>query len=185
MTYQAGRKSGFNFNYMADFDRLENAIHRIASGFEKSCMDCLQENSIEVADLVREQLYSGLDGNTNSLRPGYPDDPYFHETTTVWRNNPDGYIAWKKKITPPITSPRLNLPPRPVDVPNLYITGPFHESIRASVTGDTLSIDTVGFVDGPDIVRKYGDDILKLGKDVVLQLLEPYLKRFFKQCGYR
>lgn len=174
---------------MADFDRLENAIHRIASGFEKSCMDCLQENSIEVADLVREQLYSGLDGNTNSLRPGYSDDPYFHETTSVWRNNPDGYIAWKKKITPPITSPRLNLPPRPVDVPNLYITGPFHESIRASVTGDTLSIDTVGFVDGPDIVRKYGDDILKLGKDareyVVLQLLEPYLKRFFKQCGYR
>lgn len=95
----------------------------------------------------------------------------------------------EKKITPPIKSPRLNLPPRPVDVPNLYITGPFHESIRASVAGDTLSIDTVGFVDGPDIVRKYGNDILMLGKDareyVVLQLLEPFLKRFFKQCGYK
>ena len=55
---------------MADFEKLENVINRIASGFEKSCMDCLQENNIEIADLVREQLYSGLDGNTDSLRPG-------------------------------------------------------------------------------------------------------------------
>ena len=174
---------------MADFEKLENVINRIASGFEKSCMDCLQENNIEVADLVREQLYSGLDGNTDSLRPGYSEDPYFRETTSMWHNDPDGYIEWKRKITPPIKSPRLNLPPRPVDVPNLYITGPFHESIRASVAGDTLSIDTVGFVNGPDIVRKYGNDILMLGKDareyVVLQLLEPFLKRFFKQCGYK
>ena len=107
---------------MADFEKLENVINRIASGFEKSCMDCLQENNIEVADLVREQLYSGLDGNTDSLRPGYSEDPYFRETTSMWHNDPDGYIEWKRKITPPIKSPRLNLPPRPVDVPNLYIT---------------------------------------------------------------
>ena len=84
---------------MADFEKLENVINRIASGFEKSCMDCLQENNIEVADLVREQLYSGLDGNTDSLRPGYSEDPYFRETTSMWHNDPDGYIEWKGRYT--------------------------------------------------------------------------------------
>lgn len=171
---------------MADFDKLESTVHGVVSGFEQACADCLQENRGIVEVLIGEQLYSGLDGDTSSLRPSYSDDPFF-EIRGRWYHDSDGYIEWKKQITPPIASPRLNLPPRPVDVPNLYITGAFHESIKAMVSGGTLSINTVGFSDGPDIVRKYGDSILNLGMDareyIVIELLEPFIGDFLKKYG--
>lgn len=171
---------------MADFDKLEHAVHSVVTGLEQACADCLMENKAVVEELIREQLYSGLDGDTNSLRPSYSDDPFF-DIKGRWYHDSDGYIEWKKKITPPVTSPRLNLPPRPIDVPNLYITGAFHESIRASVNGDSLSIGTFGFTEGPDIVRKYGDNILNLGVDareyIVLEMLEPFIGDFFKKYG--
>lgn len=172
---------------MADFDKLEHAVHDIVTGFEQACAECLMANKSVVEDLIGEQLYSGLDGDTNSLKPSYSDDPFF-DIKGRWYHDSDGYIEWKKKITPPITSPRLNLPPRPVDVPNLYITGTFHESIRATVNGGKLLINTVGFSDGPDIVRKYGDNILNLGMDareyVVIELLKPFIGNFFKRYGF-
>lgn len=171
---------------MADFDKLEHAVHSVVTGLEQACADCLMENKVVVEELIGEQLYSGLDGDTNSLRPSYSDDPFF-DIKGRWYHDSDGYIEWKKKITPPVTSPRLNLPPRPIDVPNLYITGAFHESIRASVNGDSLSIGTFGFTEGPDIVRKYGDNILNLGVDareyIVLEMLEPFIGDFFKKYG--
>lgn len=172
---------------MADFDKLEHAVHRIVTGLEQACADCLVENKAVVEELIGEQLYSGLDGDTNSLRPTYSDDPFF-DIKGRWYQDSGGYIEWKKKITPPVTSPRLSLPPRPIDVPNLYIIGTFHESIRASVNGGSLSINTIGFSDGPDIVRKYGDDILNLGMDareyLVIELLEPFIGDFFKKYGF-
>jgi hypothetical protein len=171
---------------MADFNKLEHAVHSVVTGLEQACADCLMENKAVVEELIGEQLYSGLDGDTNSLRPSYSDDPFF-DIKGRWYHDSDGYIEWKKKITPPVTSPRLNLPPRPIDVPNLYITGAFHESIRASVNGDSLSIGTFGFTEGPDIVRKYGDNILNLGVDareyIVLEMLEPFIGDFFKKYG--
>ena len=171
---------------MADFDKLEHAVHSVVTGLEQACADCLMGNKAVVEELIGEQLYSGLDGDTNSLRPSYSDDPFF-DIKGRWYHDSDGYIEWKKKITPPVTSPRLNLPPRPIDVPNLYITGAFHESIRASVNGDSLSIGTFGFTEGPDIVRKYGDNILNLGVDareyIVLEMLEPFIGDFFKKYG--
>lgn len=171
---------------MADFDKLKHAVHSVVTGLEQACADCLMENKAVVEELIGEQLYSGLDGDTNSLRPSYSDDPFF-DIKGRWYHDSDGYIEWKKKITPPVTSPRLNLPPRPIDVPNLYITGAFHESIRASVNGDSLSIGTFGFTEGPDIVRKYGDNILNLGVDareyIVLEMLEPFIGDFFKKYG--
>ena len=163
---------------MADFDKLEQAVHGIVTEFEQACAECLTQNKSIVEDLIGEQLYSGLDGDTNSLRPSYSDDPFF-DIKGRWYHDSDGYIEWKKKITPPITSPRLNLPPRPVDVPNLYITGTFHESIRATVNGGKLLINTV---------RKYGDNILNLGMDareyVVLEMLKPFIGNFFKRYGF-
>lgn len=172
---------------MADFDKLEHSVHSIVAGLENAVAECLTQNKSIVEDLIGEQLYSGLDGDTNSLRPSYSDDPFF-DIKGRWYHDSDGYIEWKKDITPPIASPRLNLPPRPLDVPNLYITGTFHESIRAMVSGGTLSINTVGFSDGPDIVRKYGDNILNIGMDareyIVIELLEPFIGDFFKRYGF-
>lgn len=172
---------------MADFDKLEHSVHSIVTGFEQTVAECLTQNKFVVEDLIGEQLYSGLDGDTNSLRPSYSDDPFF-DIKGRWYHDSDGYIEWKKNITPPIASPRLNLPPRPIDVPNLYITGTFHESIRATVNGGKVLINTVGFSDGPDIVRKYGDNILNLGMDareyIVLEMLKPFVGNFFKKYGF-
>lgn len=172
---------------MADFDKLEHSVHSIVTGFEQTVAECLTQNKSVVEDLIGEQLYSGLDGDTNSLRPSYSDDPFF-DIKGRWYHDSDGYIEWKKNITPPIASPRLNLPPRPLDVPNLYITGTFHESIRATVNGGKVSINTVGFSDGPDIVRKYGDNILNIGMDareyIVLEMLKPFVGNFFKKYGF-
>lgn len=46
-------------------------------------------------------------------------------------------------------------------------------------------VETVGFSDGQNIVRKYGDNILGLGIDareyIVIELLEPYLYDFYKK----
>lgn len=172
---------------MADFDKLEHSVHSIVTGLENAVAECLTQNKSVVEDLIGEQLYSGLDGDTNSLRPSYSDDPFF-DIKGRWYHDSDGYIEWKKNITPPIASPRLNLPPRPIDVPNLYITGTFHESIRATVNGGKVLINTVGFSDGPDIVRKYGDNILNLGMDareyIVLEMLKPFVGNFLKKYGF-
>lgn len=172
---------------MADFEKLEHSVHSIVTGFEQTIAECLTQNKSVVEDLIGEQLYSGLDGDTNSLRPSYSDDPFF-DIKGRWYHDSDGYIEWKKNITPPIASPRLNLPPRPIDVPNLYITGTFYESIRATVNGGKVLINTVGFSDGPDIVRKYGDNILNLGMDareyIVLEMLKPFVGNFFKKYGF-
>lgn len=172
---------------MADFEKLEHSVHSIVAGLENAVAECLTQNKSVVEDLIGEQLYSGLDGDTNSLIPSYSDDPFF-DIKGRWYHDSDGYIEWKKNITPPIASPRLNLPPRPIDVPNLYITGTFHESIRATVNGGKVLINTVGFSDGPDIVRKYGDNILNLGMDareyIVLEMLKPFVGNFFKKYGF-
>ena len=172
---------------MADFDKLEHSVHSIVAGLENAVAECLTQNKSVVEDLIGEQLYSGLDGDTNSLRPSYSDDPFF-DIKGRWYHDSDGYIEWKKNITPPMASPRLNLPPRPIDVPDLNITGTFHERIRATVNGGKVSINTVGFSDGPDIVRKYGENILNLGMDareyIVLEMLKPFVGKFFKKYGF-
>ena len=172
---------------MADFEKLRKVVHDIASSFENSAVGCLDEHHIEIGNLIREQLYSGLDGDESSLRPSYSDDPFFDQPTR-WHGRPDEYIEWKEMITPPETSRLLHLPARPRDIPNLYITGRFHESILVSAHDGSVFTETVGFVDGPDIVRKYGEDILKLGATarsyVVQSILTPWLERFFREKGY-
>ena len=172
---------------MASIERTYEVIHAIASGLEGAVLDCMGSNAGVVSDMVREQLYSGVDGKGDYLSPTYDDDPYFNERGP-WYRRSGAYKRWKEKITPPERSSILNLPPRPVEVPNLFITGPFHQSIKAEVQGDHMTVFTSGFRDGPLIERKYGADIFSLGVKAreyfVGDLLRPYLQRFFKECGY-
>lgn len=174
---------------MASIYEVSRIINAIANGLEDECLKCMDENRDVVRDCIQEQLYSGLDGNENSLRPSYSEDSYFQETNGRWHNDPDGYIRWKLEKTPPMVSPELNLPARPVDVPNLFITGAFHDSIFAEVRGRWLHVDTKGFGDGPLIVRKYGDSILSLGSTAreyfITMYLKPWLEKFFSDCGYK
>ena len=178
--------SGLKFTYMADFDRLSAAVHGAAEGFVRECMGVLSVNAGKISDLIREQLYSGLDGKGNYLSPNYDDDPYFNEDGP-WKGRPDAYKRWKGKITPPMDSYLMHLPPRPLSVPNLIITGSFYGSIRATVNGESVDVVSSGFVDGADILRKYGDDILLPGYNARLyineNILRPWLDDFFRKYG--
>lgn len=171
-----------------DFDRLESVIGAIATGIGDSILECLEEKRNMITQSVTEQLYSGLDGNGEYLSPTYDDDPYFNEKGP-WHGAAYAYKKWKEHITPPMRSPVLNLPPRPVEVPNLFITGLFHESIKASREGDVVRVYTSGFQDGPLIEQKYGEAIFKLTDDAKeyfnIYALRPWLNDFITKCGYR
>lgn len=168
-------------------DRVEETVSRIADGIENAVARCIGENAELVADLVREQLYSGQDGNGQYLSPSYDTDPYF-DKPGPWKNRSEQYKRWKQSITPPMRGAIMGLAPRPVDVPNLVITGMFHESIRAKSTPSGAEVFTAGFRDGPLIERKYGGQIFSLGDDAreyfLLYRLNDWLVRFYRECGY-
>lgn len=173
---------------MASIEEVYNVIHVIATGIEKECTDCMADNTDIVEGLIREQLYSGQDGKGKLLKPTYDNDPFFEERGR-WYHRAKQYKHWKEKITPPIQSEVLFLPPRPIEVPNLFITGKFHDSIVAKMRTKTIETTTAGFRDGPAIQKKYGNDIFRLGdagREYFSQnILRPWLERFIKRSGYK
>lgn len=179
-------------------EEVAGIVGRIADGLEDSCMKCLEDNSGAVLDAVREQLKSGVDGEGSFLEPTYLTDPYLVNRKKPWFHKeeetgktyigPQGYLLWKKDITPPEQSQLLGLPPRPEAVPNLFIDGTFHRQIRARRKGNAIEI-TPGDKNGPEIVKKFGDRILGMGDNAIGYFNEtfmlPAIESFFKDCGYR
>ena len=80
---------------MADFDKIESVIRSIADGIEDECIKCMEENTEVVADCIKEQLYSGLDGDGDYLNPTYDNDPFFNEEG-VWKGRAEMYKRWKE-----------------------------------------------------------------------------------------
>ena len=173
---------------MAGFEEVSRVIHAIASGIEEECVKCMEEHRREVVDCIQEQLYSGLDGTEHLLTPTYDNDPYFNEDGP-WKHKAEKYKHWKESITPPMQSEMLFLPPRPVEVPNLIITGTFYDSIRAERNGSGLHLGSSGFSEGPDIEKKYGEQILTMGDTAKeyfnIMYLRPWISKFFKNSGYK
>ena len=170
-----------------NISKVADIIHKIADGFEENGMKCLSDHSGNVVIAVQEQIYSGQNGEGELLSPTYDDDPYFEEEG-YWYHRNAAYKAWKKDITPPRGSTLLGLPPRPENVPNLYINGKFFSDILADRRGDVLHVDP-GTGDGPAIVAKFGDEILNMGPSAVQyfnrEYLLPSIAKFFKDCGYQ
>ena len=81
----------------------------------------------------------------------------------------------------------LFLPPRPVEVPNLFIIGTFYDSIRTERTADSLHVFTGGFRDGPLIEKKYGESIFMIGMSGKEYFNEHFLRdwilNYWKLCG--
>lgn len=167
-------------------EEVANIVRKISDGFEEACIRCLDDNSDVVIKAVTEQLKCGQDGDGNHLSPTYDNDPYFEEKGS-WYHRAKDYKAWKYSITPPGAGTMLGLPPRPDDVPNLYIDGTFHSEITAYRKGDVLVVNP-GSGDGPSIVAKYGDAILDIGPNAVeyfnVNFMLPAIDSFFKDCGY-
>lgn len=169
-----------------DLLEVNDIVAAISDGIEDACRTCLVDQSGIVLSAVTEQLLCGLDGEGEYLAPTYDDDPFFNEKGS-WYHRSYAYKAWKKEITPPKRGGLMNLPARPDSVPNLYIDGKFHSEINASPDSEGLMLDP-GNGNGPAIVEKYGDQILKLGQTAVdyfnEKFMEPAIERFFKACGY-
>ncbi len=162
-------------------------IGRIADGFEEACVKCLQGNKEIVLQAIKEQMYSGLNGDAKLLSPTYDDDPFFEEEG-YWYHRRKDYKAWKRTITPPLTSSMLGLPPRPDEVPNLFIDGTFYGQITARDGNKSLVLDP-GSGNGPAIVGKYGDTLLEIGPTAkeyfTTEYMLPAIGAFFNECGYR
>ena len=170
-----------------ELKEVADIIHRIAEGFEDDCLKCLEQNKEVVLQAVREQLYSGQDGDGNRLSPTYDSDPFFEEPGW-WYHRASSYKAWKREITPPVKGTMLGLPARDDNVPNLFVDGTFYSEINATKSASGLMIDP-GSGNGPDIVAKYGDRILAMGPDAReyfnLFYMLPSIDSFFKRCGYK
>ena len=168
-------------------DEVAKIIGKISDGFEEMCIRCLSDNSGIVLDAVREQLYSGLDGEGKHLSPTYDEDPFFEEKG-YWHHRAKDYEAWKYSITPPASGEMLGLPKRPKNVPNLKVDGSFYSEINAMRKGDILVVDP-GSGNGPSIVAKYGDIILGMGPTAIeyfnQNYMLPAIDSFFKDSGYK
>ncbi len=171
---------------------MRERIRTIKDGFEGEVLRCMDENSHEMTFSVREQLYSGIDGNGVPLSPSYSDDPYFREPRAGFYDeeadhwvpcfmHPERYIAWKQRITPPLAGERLGLPARPTGVPNLFIVGTFHTSIQARASSNGVQIFTEGWDQGPLVEAKYGSQIFALTEQAVAHFNREFLWRWLYQ----
>lgn len=167
-------------------NEMRERIRRTKDGIQPEILRCMEDNKDEMVLSVREQLYSGIDGNGAELSPSYSQDPFFRnpragffdEDASHWVScfmRPDLYVDWKMRITPPVASQRLGLPARDRDTPNLFIIGTFHGSIDAKATARGVEIFTFGWDSGPLVERKYGSQIFGLSNPAVGHFNENFL----------
>lgn len=83
----------------------------------------MEQNADAVVELNKKQLLHGLNRFGEQLSPKYSEDPWF-KTAEAAKN----YADWKKKLFPDMT----------YDVPNLIITGVYHNSISMARTANSL-----------------------------------------------
>lgn len=165
------------------YDKLKEAIDGFVPEVEKT----MHDKKDMFPFYVRDQLYSGLDGEGKPLYPTYSSDPWFNSNESGrWKGKAKAYRDWKKDKTPPKTS-SIGFPARDIDWPNLYIEGNFHRSIVPVAINKGVQIQTQGFEDGTNIEMKYGSVIFEIAplsrSHFIRTILEPRLINYFKKKG--
>lgn len=160
---------------MATIKGASDTFQRLNAGFQPMLTQLIQANGMELGGYVREQLWSGLDGDEKELRPTYLTDPYFKERYgSAWRIMAERYADWKMEITPP-SSGRLGFRPRDRVVPNLFIDGTFHRSIMPrNIDGGITFSSQVGFA--TEIEAKYHDTIYKVSRTARKRFLDDFVR---------
>lgn len=178
---------------MADLFSVCDTIAKMADGFEARVMATVGAHPAEAVRAVQEQMYSGFMGDGSKIEPTYDNDPFFEQEfidgdRNPWYHDNERYKRFKKKITPPESGAMLRLDPRSDHEPNIFITGKFHASLTASLNSDVFSIGSNDSDIGPDILSKYGDQLLHLGPEAVgwfkENILLPDIVKFFQECGW-
>lgn len=160
---------------MATIKGASDTFARLNAGFPPMLTQLIQANGMELGGYIREQLWSGLDGDEKELRPTYLTDPYFKERYgSAWRIMAERYADWKMEITPP-SSGRLGFRPRDRVVPNLFIDGTFHRSIMPrNIDGGITFSSQVGFA--TEIEQKYHDTIYKVSRTARKRFLDDFVR---------
>lgn len=110
------------------FTDLENKIAALKSfDFEAEAISIITDNKDNLLEMQKKQLMDGIGVDGEYIRPFYSENPYFKTTEKAY-----AYALWKQKITPN--------PSRPIDVPNLFINGQYHESLMININNDEIEI---------------------------------------------
>lgn len=168
-----------------DLLQYANGWKRFADGLETTLVVQMHDRKEMFEEFITEQLYSGVNGEEEPLRPKYSEDPYFN-TFKNPKKEAERYRKWKMKIQPPARS-YLGFRPRNADTPNLIIKGDFYASITAIPIADGISIVSQGVMFSSDIERKYGNVIYEIGDKArrhwINYYMLPRINKFMKECG--
>lgn len=171
--------------FYMDLVQYANGWKRFADGLETTLVEQMHDRKDMFEEFVTEQLYSGVNGEEEPLRPKYSEDPYFNAFRNP-KKEAERYRKWKMKIQPPARS-YLGFRPRNSDTPNLIIRGDFYASITAIPIADGISIVSQGVMFSSDIERKYGNVIYEIGDKArrhwINYFMLPRINRFMKECG--
>lgn len=132
-------------------NEMLSKVKRFERVFEKTLSQTCRQNKYVLLQLQKEQLLSGLDSHGDRLTPTYSNDTYFLTTESRQR-----YIDKKVSLESEHESQkRYNIfPKKSSDTPNLTVTNRFHDSLRCTVTTDTIKI-TSNWSRAPRIEEKY------------------------------
>lgn len=128
----------------------------------------MSEDEGLLLELMKDQLFAGLDGDGNPLRPTYQEDPYFKSREAAQR-----YSDWKDTMFQRTHNDLFTR--RPPGTPNLIITGTlFYHTLVASVGNDSLIINAQSPIIGK-LEGKYGDALLRLSPMALKFYTEEHL----------
>lgn len=168
-----------------EFKKYCEGWKKFADSLEGELIGQMHDNKGLFEEFITEQLYSGVNGREEALRPKYTEDPYFN----MFKNpkaEAERYKKWKQKIQPPARS-YLGFRPRNPDTPNLIIRGDFYSSITAIPIADGIRIVSQGVEFSSDIEQKYGLVIYEVSdkakRHYVRYYMLPCITKLMKRCG--
>ena len=127
---------------------ISDFLNRLdALDVEEIAVEIIAEDTAELTQLQKDQLWAGKDNEGNDLTPTYLTDPYFKT-----QEQAKAYMEYKYKLTPPegFLSP---YPDRKKEVPNLWITGYWQSGIQFKIEDGGFFINTNKL--NPAIIAKY------------------------------
>ena len=150
-------------------DRLDELIDRLDNfETEKNAIisEALSSKSEEIVGEVREQLWNGLTNELKPITPSYLNDPYFKTKEQAYE-----YMMRKQSITP---NER-----RPMQTPNLFINGYFHNSLFLSIDEDSAEVTSMQPL-GDKIIAKYGREMFGVNDVYIERNIIPLIEEKIK-----
>lgn len=118
---------------------VKNLYQRLKSlNVDQIAEDSVNDTKLYYTMMNLEQMMNGKRRDGQDITPSYWDDPYFKSYSQAL-----AYSDWKDRIEPFRTNRRPG-------TPNLYINGYYHNSIRAVVTREGISMES-GWSESSDI----------------------------------